>query len=144
MNRLQKIASYNLIVIAIVLIIVVLVVGLIYHSKGSQEARGAIGLAGLLGLVGLSGVLFRKKRGETDFDERDQLILRKSTAVAYSVFWVAWIAASMTIWAVLRRRGTVRVDILPIMVLIGGLVVVTVQSVAILIQYGWRGKDGEK
>ncbi len=143
MNRLQKIASYNLIVIAIVLIIVVLVVGLIYHSKGSQEARGAIGLAGLLGLVGLSGVLFRKKRGETDFDERDQLILRKSTAVAYSVFWVAWIAASMTIWAVLRRRGTVRVDILPIMVLIGGLVVVTVQSVAILVQYGRRGKDGE-
>ena len=140
MNRLQKIASYNLIVIAIVLIIVVLVVGLIYHSKGSQEARGAIGLAGLLGL---SGVLFRKKRGETNFDERDQLILRKSTAVAYSVFWVAWIAASMTIWAVLRRRGTVRVDILPIMVLIGGLVVVTVQSVAILIQYG-RTAKGEK
>jgi len=140
MNRLQKMASYNLIVIAIVLIIVVFVVGLTYHYKGSQEAREAIPLAGLFGLLGLSGVLFRKKRGETDFDERDQLILRKSTALAYSVFWVAWIAASMTIWAVLHRRGTVTVYILPIMVLIGGLIVVTVQSVAILIQYGWGGK----
>jgi len=144
MNRLQKIASYNLIVIAIVLIIVVLIVGLIYHSKGSQETREAIGLVGLFGLVGLSGVLFRKKRGKIDFDERDQLILRKSTAVAYSVFWVAWIAASMTIWAVLHRRGTVTVYILPIMVLIGGLIVVTVQAVAILVQYGWGGKCGKQ
>jgi len=144
MNRLQKMALYNLIVIAIVLLIVVLVVGLIYHYQGLQEAREAIPLAGLFGLLGLSGVLFRKKRGGTDFDERDQLILRKSTAVAYSVFWVAWIAASMTIWAVLRRRGTVRVDILPIMVLIGGLIVVTVQSVAILAQYGWGGKCGKQ
>ncbi|MCX5634900.1 MAG: hypothetical protein NTW55_03535 [Planctomycetota bacterium] len=143
MNRLQKIACYNLVVIFAVITIVSVVFAVLYHIYGLPYARRSLCMFGLFGLMGLSAILFRAKPGKVDFDERDLLIQRKSTTIAYSVFWVLWIAGSMITWAIKGAENQISANILPIMVVLGGLTVVLVQSVAILSLYD-RGVKGEK
>ena len=143
MNRIQKMAWYNLIVIFAVIIIVSVVFAVLYHIYGLPYARGSLGMLGLFGLLGPSAILFRAKPGKVDFDERDLLIQRKSTAIAYSVFWVLWIAGSMITWAIKGAENQISVNILPIMVMLGGLTVVLVQSIAILSQYDQKEKNNE-
>ena len=143
MNRVQKIAWYNLIVIFTVIIIVSVVFAVFYHIYGLPYARGSLGMLGLFGLLGLSAILFRAKPGKVDFDERDLLIQRKSTAIAYSVFWILWIAGSMITWAIKGAENQISVNILPIMVMLGGLTVILVQSIAILSQYDQKEKNNE-
>ena len=142
MNRLQKMAWYQLIVIAAVLALTGIVVAVLTCKYGATKARCGLGMLGFLGLMGFSPLLFRRKSDKIDWDERDLLILRRATAIAYSVFWVAWVFGSLITWGIIGAGNCVTVDILPLTVVIGGLTVASVQSVAILVQYGWGGRDG--
>jgi hypothetical protein len=84
-----------------------------------------------------------KKRGQISFDERDQLIHKRATLAAYSIFWFFFTAACMIPWWILETGARIRVVLLPCMLVVGFIIVQLVQSVAILVQYGWRNK-GEK
>jgi hypothetical protein len=86
----------------------------------------------------------RRKRIETTkFDERDQLILIRATLAAYVVLWLYFIAACIYAWLSVAPERSISVNVMP-MVIIGGIVVfLVVQSLATLIQYGWKGKDNE-
>ena len=141
MNRAQKIALYNLIVIMASLTITGAAVGILSIMHGMPKALGGLGFLGIAALIGLSPILFRKKRGQLGFDERDLLIYRRATVAAYSTFWVFFTAACMVPWLVLECGARIRVVLLPCM-LVGGFVIVQlIQSVAILVQYGWGGKE---
>ncbi|UCE49314.1 MAG: hypothetical protein JSW47_04060 [Phycisphaerales bacterium] len=145
MNRMQRIARFNLIVISTALGLSVLAVGVLYFGVGLpiRRATGGFGLIGICGLMGLSPILFRREPGGVDFDERDLLILRKASLGAYSIFWLLFVLAAMVPFFVLGPDGEVSVKYLAAMVL-GGIVVVTlVQSIVTLEQYGWRNKDHE-
>ena len=141
MNRVQKIALYNLIVIIASLTITGAAVGILSIVHGMPKALAGLGLLGIAGLIGLSPILFRKKRGQLDFDERDLLIFRRATLAAYSIFWVSFTAACMIPWLVLDCGATIRVVVLPCMLAGGFIIVQLVQSIAILVQYGRGGKD---
>jgi hypothetical protein len=143
MNRLQKMAWYQLIVIAAVLALTGIVVAVLAWRYGMSQARGGLGTLGLLGLLGFSRHLFRKKTGEVDLDERDLLIQKRALATAYTVFWVAWVLGSMIAWGIIGPENSVSVNILPLTVGIGGIIVVSVQSIAILVQYGWGTKGDQ-
>jgi hypothetical protein len=143
MNRIQKIAWYQLIVIAVVLTLTGIIVAVLTCKYGMPKARSGLGLLGLLGLLGFSHHLFRKKTDKIDLDERDLLIQRKATVIAYSGFWIVWVFGSMIAWGIIGPGNYVNVEILPLTVLAGGLIVVSVQSVAILIQYGRGGREHE-
>ena len=67
--------------------------------------RGALGGFGLLGLLGLGPLFFRRKAGGVVVDERDQAIQRRSVLVAYTVFWLAFVAACVSLPGVLRVGG---------------------------------------
>ena len=140
MNRSQKIALYNLIVIIASLTITGAAVGILSIVFGMPKALGGIGFLGIGGLIGLSPILFRKKRGQLGFDERDLLIYNRASLVAYSVFWVFFSAACMVPWLVLEAGAKIRVVVLPCMLAGGFVIVQLIQSIAILIQYGWPGK----
>jgi len=143
MNRAKKSALYNLIVIMASLTITGATVGILAITHGMPKALGGLGFLGIAGLIGLSPILFRKKQGQLGFDERDELIHKKAILIAYSVFWVFFTAACMIPWLVLKTGAKIPVVLLPV-VLVGGFIIVQlVQSVAILVQYGWSGK-GEK
>jgi len=143
MNRVQKTALYNLIVIVASLTFTGAAVGILAIVLGMPRALGGLGFLGILGLVGLSPILFRRKAGQLGLDERDLLIHARATLVAYSLFWVLFTAACMIPWLVLERGAKIRVVVLPGMLAGGFVIVQLIQSIAILIQYGWAG-EGEK
>lgn len=143
MNRAQKMAWYNLTVIVASLTISGTVIGILTILYGMPTALGGLGFLGIAALVGLSPILFRKKRGQISFDERDQLIHKRATLAAYSIFWFFFTAACMIPWWILETGARIRVVLLPCMLVVGFIIVQLVQSVAILVQYDWRNK-GEK
>jgi hypothetical protein len=144
-NRAQKIARFNLIVILIALSLSVIAVSVLYFVVGMpvRRALGGLGFMGICGLTGLSPLLYREERGKVSFDERDLVILRKASLGAYSIFWFLFVLAAMIPFFVLGSKGAVSVKYLAAMVLGGGIIVILVQSVITLGAYGWREK-GEK
>ena len=145
MNRMQRIARFNLIVVLTALGLSVLAVGILYFAIDLpvRRAVGGFGFIGICGLVGVSPVLFRKKLGAVDFDERDLLIQRKASLGAYSIFWFLFVIAAMVPFFVLGPDGKVSVKYLAAMVFGGMATVMLVQSIVTLEQYGWRNKDDE-
>jgi len=88
------------------------------------------------------GKLGKGKR-KVSFDERDQLIHKKSVMVAYVVLWLYFVAACVVAWCIVGPHGSVSVNVMPL-TLLGALVIFTfVQGLASLIQYG-RTDKGEK
>ena len=142
MNRLQKIAWYNLIVMLVSLALTGAAVGTLAAIVGMPGALGGFGFLGISGLLGLSPILFRKKRSQSDLDERDLLIFRRASLVAYSIFWIYFTLACMAPWFVLDQGATIRVVMLPLMLVGGFFIVQLIQSIAVLVQYGRGGKDG--
>ncbi len=145
MNRAQKIARFNLIVVLVALVLSATAISVAYFIIGlpMQRALGGLGFLGICGLIGLSPILFRKKRGEISFDERDLLIYNRASLVAYSVFWLVFTAACMIPWSIIGPSGSISVNVLPIMLFGIGITLALVHSLVILIQYG-RGNKGEK
>jgi hypothetical protein len=59
---------------------------------------------------------------------------------AYSVFWLVFTAACMIPWFIIGPKGTIPVNVLPMMLGGIGMFLIVVQSVLTLIQYG-RGRE---
>ena len=84
----------------------------------------------------------RKGKKKVSFDERDQLIHKKSVMAGYVVLWLYFVAVCVTAWCIVGPHGSISVNVMPL-TLLGGLVVFTfVQGLASLIQYG-RNDKGE-
>ena len=147
MNRAQKMARFNLIVILTALILSTIAVSFLYFVVGfpMRSAVGGFGFLGISGLMGLSPLLYKKGSDKVSFDERDLMIMRIASLGAYSIFWFLFVIAAMIPFFVLGSKGTVSVKYLAAMVFGGGIIVVLVQSVITLVAYGWgvKGKDHE-
>ena len=142
MNRMQKIAWFNLIVIslAIVLSVIAFSIGYFIFGLPANRAAGGFGFIGIMGFCGLSPVLFRKDKNKAQFDERDTAIQRKAAIIAYSIFWLLFVAAAMIPWFIIGPNGTITTNYLPWMVFGGMCVVMLLQSIVILNEYGWKGE----
>ena len=145
MNRLQKMARFNLIVILISLSLSAIAVGVLHFivRQPIQHALGGFGFIGICGLMGFSPLLYKKTPGMVSFDERDLLIQRKATLRAYTIFWFLFVLAAMAPFFVLGPDGKVSVKYLAAMVFGGMIIVMLVQSIVTLEEYGWRNKDNE-
>ena len=143
MNRAQKIARFNLIVILIALSLSTIAVSVLYFvvDLPMRRALGGFGFIGICGLMGLSPLLYKKKGDKVCFDERDLMILRMASLVAYSIFWFLFVLAAMIPFFVLGPKGTVSVTYLAAMVFGGWIIVVLVQSVITLGAYGSGVKE---
>jgi dipeptide/tripeptide permease len=104
---------------------------------GVHRAIGAFGLLCLSGLI--PWVTRADRRSNVLFDERDAMIQANSVQIAYAVFWVVFVGASMGLWALYERRGMLPVQVLPLFPLVGWIVVALTQSIATLVQYA-RGR----
>lgn len=133
MSQTQKEAWFNLIVI-------VLCIGTVlalYPFLG----RGAAGGFGVLGFLGFGPLFFRRRGDRILADERDHFIQRRSTIFAYSVFWIAFVAASMLALKIYGGDGAVPVPIIMNAVWVALILVVGLRSLATLAQYGWGVTD---
>ncbi|MHC4889854.1 MAG: hypothetical protein ACYTEO_10390 [Planctomycetota bacterium] len=145
MNRWQKIALFTLVMLGLALVLSLIAVSVAYFGFGLplRRAAGGFGFIGLMGFSGLAPVLFRKDKQEVQLDERDLLIKRKAVLAAYGAFWPIFVLAAMIPWFIIGPQGTITVNYLPCMVFGAMFVVMLVQSIVTLVQYGWGGK-GEK
>jgi len=143
MNRYQKLAWWNLIVITFTIIITTAAIAIEVHIRG-YSTLGIFFLAPLI-LLQYNRYLFNKPQstGGVVSDERDSFIVQRATSFAYKSFWFVFFASSLAVhifkgWG----RGSVQAGILPLMAIGGALFMKIMCSVSILIQYG-RGEKGE-
>lgn len=104
---------------------------------------GTVIWAGLFWLLPFAFGKLGKRKKKVTFDERDQLIQKKSVITAYVVLWLYFVTASVTAWSLVGPQGSISVNIMPL-TLLGGLVIFTfTQGLASTILYG-RSDKGEK
>jgi uncharacterized membrane protein len=122
--------------------------GLVYGALGLAVGfhtwtAGALGLLGFVGLAPLIGVRDRL-RGQVICDERDGLIARRAGNAAFGVFWLAFVTGMMAPFFLKGPEATITIPVadLALAVCGAGVLVYTVQSVAVVIQYR-TGRHGE-
>ena len=143
MNRWQKIAIYNLIIIGTSLILCSTAVLILWLKVGTSRAFGGLGFLGICGLMGLSPILFRKKDKPVDFDERDRLIGIRAGWVGFGASYMFYLIVCMVTWGIVGINGHVSAQVLPMMVVGGMIIMMLGQSIATLIGYGLGGKNHE-
>jgi hypothetical protein len=127
MTAAQKLAWFNLTVVVLTVVTVLILIPVL--------GPGAQGGFGLLGMLGFGPLFFRRKGGEVVEDERDWAIRRRSVLIAYTAFWLAFVAACVSLPAVYGWKGSVPVAVVQSSVWCGLILVVGVMSVATLVQY---------
>ena len=141
MNRWQKIAWFTLIILGVALGLSLAAVSVAYFGFGlpMRRAAGGFGFMGVVGFLGLSPLLFKKDKGKVELDERDFLIHKKASLAAYSAFWGMFVLAAMVPWFIIGPKGTITVNYLPWVIFGGMFVVMLVQAIVTLNEYGWKG-----
>jgi hypothetical protein len=142
MNRLQKLAWFNLIVIAATIIVTALAITIEIRIRGYSTTGLWVFVALLLPLK-FKSYLFKKSPNKVLSDERDELIQKRAITVAYTVFWWVFLISSFSLFLIIGPKNVVPTITLPLMVIAGALFIQAVCSISILVQYGWTGK-GEK
>lgn len=129
-NRHEKLAFFNLSVLAIA----ILLFFILTNAIGLERSWGAFGI---LGFSGIGHLLFlrRKRPSEIVDDERDIAIKMKATTRGIYFSWMFYIIASMAIYFISDANGVVSVDLFPLFVWVGYAVSVAVSSIITLVQY---------
>jgi hypothetical protein len=142
MNRYQKLAWWNIIVITFTIIITTAAIAIEFHIRG-YSTLGIYFIAPLV-LLKFNRFLFKKPQSEGGVvsDERDSLIIKRALVFTFMAFWWIFLISSFLLWWFIGPRNSVPTITLPLMVLGGGVFMKIVFSVAILVQYG-REPKGE-
>ena len=103
MNRLQKIAWMQLVLVGVAAGYSVIAMMYFMKKYGYAPAEAwwlAAGYAGLLLILAIIAppLIFRKRKGRVDSDERDLTIDRCATLVAFGAAFVFLIGVCMTTW----------------------------------------------
>ena len=103
-------------------------------------------LIAYIAIVVASVTFLRKKQSpdEPDFDERDDLIKKRAVLACFVSVWILLAAATIISRLIVGQDGSIPVWTLPFINLGVLIIAMLVYSVAILVQYGRGGKDGEK
>jgi len=144
MNRLQKRAWVNLIMMAIMFVYVA--IRFFVLADGLKEVES--GFAGLLTYLFVAGLcvlqpLLSRKKDQVHFDERDRLINYRAILGTYTAFWLLILPAFLFPWFVLGSDDLVSVHVLRILLAAIAIILLLVYSILILVQYDWGGKDNE-
>ena len=142
MNRWQKIAVFNILVIFFSLSLAIGAVTAIGITKGFPKAYAGLGFLGLCGLLGLQPVLFRKDKSKVSFDERDLLIFRKTALIGFTASYLFFVFACMGCWWYARADGMINVVVLPLIVVGGYIASELFRSASLLILYARGAKEG--
>ena len=143
MNRYQKLAWFNLIVIISTIIITTTGIMVELKIKGYSDNFLWFFVTPLL-LLKLKPFLFKKPQGRDKvvLDERDFDITKKALAIAYKIFWYVLISLCFLLFLIIGPRNSVPVITLPLIAIGSALFIQVVCSASILVQYGRGGKDG--
>jgi hypothetical protein len=143
MNRYQKLAWWNLIVITFTIIITSAAVAIEIYIRGYSTIGPCFIV--ILALLKLNPFLFKKPQGRNKVvcDERDSFIQKRALSFAYTTFWIVFFISSFLLFLIIGPKSSVPTITLPLMVFGGAVFMKIVCSAAILVQYG-RGGKGEE
>jgi len=152
MNKTQKSALFSLINFLLLIIFSVhstKVIRDVFSPEGYPNALKIVLFWAFLifGFMALSAfLLYRRKQSsaEVESDERDDLIKKRAVLISFISVWFLLITSYAILWHIVGLDGSIPLCILPLIYLGVFFAVILVYNVAVLIQYGWGGKDGEK
>ena len=144
MNRWQKIAWFNLIVIVAGSVISVIAAGTLPPEERLMPPnRITVVIIISLVLVAMAKTIFRKADKGVDFDERDGQIRRRAKLFGWMGLALGMWATIMVGYFAVGPLGSFPPLALTIIPLVGVALDVIAESTATLIQYGWAGKGEE-
>jgi len=143
MNRTQKSGWFGLTISTLLLIL--FITRLLAVGPASQLSN-FLWFSPIFGLAVLVIIFFRKKHGQdkVNTDERDSYISRKALIAAFSSLAGLLIGACMIPPFIAGPTNSISVCLLPAFLYSLFVVFILAYSVAILVQYGWGGKDGKE
>lgn len=148
MNRTQKAALGNLVVMLLSVAMLAFVFFRLFILKKTPE-----GFAGrflppilliLLIVLLLAWILRRQSPKEVDADERDKLITNRAAMAVFVSAWIVFPVVSVIPRFIFGDEGCIPAWSLPLINVGALLIVMAIYSTAVLVQYGWGGKDGGK
>ena len=86
----------------------------------------------------------KRNNAEAEIDERDRFIIRRSLISTFISICVIPIVACAVAIFVLEPKATILIGAFPVIIYFAYIIFILIFSAAILVQYGWGGKDGEK
>jgi hypothetical protein len=143
MNRWQKIAWFNLVVIVAGSVISVAAAGTLPPGERLMPPnRVTVVVVISLVLVAMAQTIFRKADNGVDFDERDGQIRRRAKLFGWMGLALGMWATIMFCYFAVGPMGSFPPLALTIIPLVAVALDVIAESAATLLQYGWGGKDG--
>jgi dolichol kinase len=143
MNREQKIAWSVVIMFGLGFVLSGITVSVLYYKFGMPRALVGLSLLSICGLAGFSSLFFKKDKGKVTFDERDKVIKEKATLAGFAAAFLFAGLACMIPFFMLGPKANISVTWLPNIWTGTFLTAFFVHSVAVLVQYGWGGKENE-
>jgi amino acid transporter len=147
MNKTQKGALVNLAIMPLSIAAMMYPLVEVFVFKRMPERFGLYWVVIVFCVVMVASIiLLRRKQSanEVESDERDVLIKKRAVIASFVSVWILLYASIVIPWFVVGLGGSIPVFLLPFINVGIFLVVMLVYSVAVLIQYGWGGKRGEK
>ena len=142
MNRWQKIAWFNLIVMLGGFASSFIAAATLPPAERFMPPnRLTLVIIVTLVLVVASNIIFRKKPKQVDFDERDRQIRKRAKYAGWIAFALTMLIVTMILYFAVGPEGTFSPLVLPLIPAAGGGICVMAGSVATLIQYGRGGKE---
>jgi len=134
MNRLLKLAWYQLIVLIIWLAAMAITAAFIYYKNLNGEW---ITIPLLLGVfIRFDRMFFPLRPGRIEYDERDVAIKQKALNIAYTIFWYVFVFGSLIAYFLLGPKDSMPTGVFVIMLLGGAILLRLAWSVAVIVLYG--------
>jgi hypothetical protein len=142
MNRQQKIAITVLIVSLLGLFLGITVI--LMRRFIPDFPKGAVAFGGLILALGVIVFIsrFKKDKGTVTFDERDKQIEKNAHLAGFGAVYLLVILVSYLPIGI-APEAKIPTQWFPFLLPVAVLCQCFAMSLATLIQYGWRGKDGE-
>ena len=145
MNRWQKIAWLNIIVVMICFIVCLILAAIIGFDRiATPPTPLSLVIIPALILVAISKTIFGKKSGRVDFDERDIQIHKKSHSVGLWAFVLAVVIQNVICVLLIEPRRALDYPlVLLLMVCAAGGIWIMMDSIATLVQYSRDPRGGK-
>lgn len=130
LNRYEKLAIYNLIVLAVAILVFIL----IWQTMGISKATA--GLA-VFAFHAIGRLLFLRKKNSSEVleDERDISIQLKSVSRSFYFMSMYFMVTTLAVYFSHSQEVVVSIDILPVFLWGGWAVNVLASSIIVLVQY---------
>jgi len=143
MNKLQKIALLNLILAIVILLLQIF--GFLVSNIPIKLILAVITFV----LCCIVAVLYFHRRklarlGTSQYDERDKSIHKTAVLAGYITAFLLFFSIILILFLTVGPDGSVAIGHLLTIFILSSLGLIFGDSIAVLIQYGRGGKDGEK